>query len=811
MGVHSIRYSFGGGEIGGDMLARFDDAKHQAELSVCSNFLVRPQGPIENRPGTAFVRAAKNSAKRCRLIPFSFSSEQTMVLEFGDQYIRFHTGGATLMAGELLTNGEFASNLNGWQWSPVSLGDPYSASWDNGNGGQAIVYQAKFEQVNVVVTPGAPITVTLAVPSLFQAGAGNLQFQASGSGWASALTTLAAGQNSVTFTPTASPCTFSVIAGLGVTANIGAVSASQGVGPYELPTPYLDSDLFGLRFVQSADVLTIAHQNYAPRELRRLSAVNWQLSTIDFTTAIAAPTGVSASASGSPTNTQSYSYCVTAIAADGLTESTASVSAAVTGNLLQTGCVNTVSWSSSAGASAYNVFRLQGGVFGYIGQTTGTSIADNNIAPDMSKTVPRYDTLFASPGEYPAAVSYFEQRRCFAGSISSPQTIWMTRSGTESNMAYSVPVRDDDRVKIRVAAREANRIKHLVPLSSLLILTGAGEWRMAANNSDAITPTSVSVKPQAYIGASEVQPVVVNNTCLYAAARGGHVRELSYSWQASGFDTGDVSLRAAHLFDGQSIVDMAYSKAPIPVVWCVSSSGKLLGMTYVPEQQVAAWHQHETDGFIESCAVVAEGQEDALYLLVRRTVNGSQVRYIERMASRRFDQLQDAFFVDCGLTYRGGSPVSTISGLGHLEGKAVAVLADGGVQPQRVVSGGAITLDNPATVVTVGLPIVARATTLPFSAKVDNAFGYGRTKNVNKVWLRVAASSGIKAGPDAARLREFAQRRAESPGSPPALRSEDVPIVLDPSWGQDGSMTVVQDQPLPLTLLSMTLDVAVGG
>jgi hypothetical protein len=264
--------------------------------------------------------------------------------------------------------------------------------------------------------------------------------------------------------------------------------------------------------------------------------------------------------------------------------------------------------------------------------------------PDMSVTPPTYETVFNSSNNYPGAVSYYEQRRCFAGTINEPQKIWMTKSGTESNMSYSLPLKDDDRIQFRVAAREANTIRHIVPLSQLLLLTSSAEWRVTSVNSDAITPTSISVQPQSYVGASTVQPVIINNSLLYHAARGGHVRELGYNWQASGFVTGDVSIRATHLFDGFDIVDMAYAKAPEPIIWMTSSSGNLLGFTYVPEQQIGAWHRHDsTSGVFESVTTVAEGDEDRAYAIVKRTINGNTVRYVERMASRLFGDPRKCF------------------------------------------------------------------------------------------------------------------------------------------------------------------------
>lgn len=680
--IRTLQRSFSGGEISPEMFGRNDDAKYQSGLARCRNFITKPQGPADNRPGFAFVRAVKDSTKKVRLIAFTYSTTQTMVIEVGPGYFRFHTMGATLLSG--------------------------------------------------------------------------------------------------------------------------------GV-PYEIANPYAEADLFDLHYVQSADVLTLTHPNHAPRELRRLGATNWQLTTIAFTPPISPPSAPSLSAAGHTSVKYTYHYVVTAVDAEGVSESAASASASVGGNLFETGATVTISWAAVAGASRYNVYKLQGGLYGYIGQTTGLSIVDDNISPDLGKTPPLYDSVFGGAGEYPGAVSYFEQRRCFAGTTNKPQNIWMTKSGTESNMSYSLPIRDDDRIAFRVAAREANTIRHIVPLTQLLLLTSSAEWRVTSVNSDAITPSTISVRPQSYVGSSNVQPVIINNTLIYGAARGGHVRELAYNWQASGFITGDLSLRAPHLFDTFDIVDMAYAKAPQPMVWFVSTSGRLLGLTYVPEQQVGAWHWHDTDGMFESCTVVAEGGEDALYCVIRRTINGASVRYVERMASRQFSDQADAFFVDCGATY-SGVPADVISGLGHLEGKTVSILADGAVHPQRVVTGGSITLDIEASTVQIGLPIEADLQTLPLAVQLqDGSFGQGRFKNVNKVWLRVYRSSGIFVGPSANELTEAKQRTTEDYGAPPALKSEEIPLVLTPSWADSGQIFVRQSDPLPLTVVSMTAEVALGG
>ena len=679
--IRTLQMSFNGGELTPEFFGQIGDAKYRSGLAKCRNFITLPHGPAQNRAGFAFVREVKTSAKKTRLIPFSFNTTQTMVLEVGDQYVRFHTNGGTVMSGG---------------------------------------------------------------------------------------------------------------------------------SPYEITTPYLEADLFDLHYVQSADVLTIVHPNYAPRELRRLGPTSWTLTTISFTSALSAPGSVTATAAGGSGTMTTYNYKVTAVGADGLDESLASSNASCSNNLLTTGATNTIGWATVSGAVRYNIYKQSNGaLYGYIGQSDGTTFVDDNITADISKTPPLQYDPFTGSGNYPGSVSYFEQRRCFAGTTNKPQNIWMTRSGTESSLSYSLPTRDDDSINFRVAAREANTIRHIVPLASLVLLTSAAEWRVTSVNSDAITPSTVSVKPQSYIGANNVQPEIINNQMIYAAARGGHMRELAYSWQASGFVTGDLSLRAPHLFDGLEIKDMAYSKAPTPIVWAVSSNGKLLGLTYVPEQQVGAWHQHDTDGLFESVTTVTEGNDDVLYVVVKRTINGASKRYVERMGSRLFTDPADAFFVDCGATY-SGTATSTITGLGYLEGKTVSILADGAVHPQRVVTSGSITLDQAATKVQVGLPITADLQTLPWSAQIDAGYGQGRMKNVNRVWLRVNKSSGIFVGPDTNHLVEAKQRSTEPYGAPPALKSEEIRIDITPTWADSGQVFVRQKDPLPLTIVSMTLEVAIG-
>jgi hypothetical protein len=348
-----------------------------------------------------------------------------------------------------------------------------------------------------------------------------------------------------------------------------------------------------------------------------------------------------------------------------------------------------------------------------------------------------------------------------------------------------------------------------MPLSHLMLLSVSTEFRVTPLNEDGITPTSISVRPHSFIGASKVQPVIVNNLGIFAGDRGGHLREAGFS-QASAISylTGDLSLRSTHLFDGLTIEQITYAKAPNPTVWCVSSSGKLLGLTYIPEEAVAAWHQHDTrtGEVFESCAAVAEGMEDRLYVVVQRTINSSTVRYIERMdAQQDAATVADSFFVDAGSTYSGAA-TTTIGGLLHLANEPVSVLADGLVVSGLTVSAaGVLTLTTAASKVQVGLGYTAHIQTMPMALAIPGLL-QGRQKTVDKVSVRVENSGAWSQGPSATKLRKTRQ-----PTTAGTLFTGMETVAIDGNWNIDGQVVLQQTDPLPWSVTAVAYEVALGG
>lgn len=584
-------------------------------------------------------------------------------------------------------------------------------------------------------------------------------------------------------------------------------------GEYEIPNSYSQNDLSLIKYVQSGDVITLVHPSYPPQELKRLGNLNWTLTNIAFASQTIAPTGVAAVATYPTAGTnKTFNYKVTALNSLGYEESPAStVSNTVTNDLTIQGNFNTINWNTVTGAIRYNIYKYASGNYGYIGQTTALTMVDDNILADMTKTIPIIDATFASTNNYPATVCYFEQRRFFASTNNQPQNIWATQSASDYNMSYTIPSQSADALRFKIAAQRANSIKHVIPALDLIVLTASTEWRIFAGSGSALTASTLSIKAQAQNGVSDVMPITVGNYILYPQAQGGHIREMSYQWQSSGYMSNDLCLLAPHLFDYTTLTDMTFSRSPIPILWVINSTGQLFGLSYIPEQQVSAWHKHDTtNGSFESLVSVTENNSDVLYTIVNRTIGGVTKRYIECLHSRKFDTPADAFFVDCALTYSGVSTVS-ISGLGYLEGQTVSILGDGAVMPAQVVTGGTITLPFACSKVQVGLPITADIITTPVIIQGDSAFGQSRVKNINKGYIRVYNTGLFSSGPSASMLTPIKPRHFEPPGTPPGLITDEISLNILSNYNQSGQLMIRQDNPLPITVVYVATEVAIGG
>ena len=838
--------SFAGGEITPELYGRLDLAKFQTGLALALNFWTLPHGPSQNRPGFGHVLEAGDSTRAVRVVAFQFNTEQTFAIEFGHLYIRWHTLGGTLLETGLAITGITQANPGVLTYTGA---DPANGDWMFLAG---IVGMTELNGRYVKVANVNAGANTFELTDLWDANISTLTFGAYVSGGtASRVYEIAAPYAEADlfdlhFTQSADVLTIvHPTYDVRELRRLGAASWQLSVVEF---APVIDPP-GGIAVAVGAGTGTDIYQykvtGLAADGLEESIASKPATSTSTAITAVtqANPGVVTSTAHGRAVddpvyiegvvgmtelnfgellvNTVPTADTLTLKTLDGVALDTTLFGAYVSGgtlyfagienDLTAVGANNVISWTADDAHVRYNVYKELNGLYGFIGQAANNKFIDDNITPDTSQTPPIEADPFDGTDNFPGAVGYAEGRRAFAGTNNKPQNYFFTRSGTESNLSYSIPSRDDDTIQGRMLAREVNRIRHIVPLDVPILLTSGGPWKIAPQNSDVLTPSSAVPKPVLGEGASNVQPAITASSLLYVAESESRVLEMKWNWESSDYRVSDASIMAPHLFDGFSLVDMAYAKAPYRMAWAVRDDGVLLGLTYLPEHEVLGWHKHTTvDGTFESVCSVKEGREYPVYAVIRRTVDGRVVRYIERLHSRFFNYAADAFFVDSGLTYDGAA-ATVISGLWHLEGQTVAILADGAEVAQQVVTNGAITLEVEASVVHIGLPITADMQGLPLAMEALSAFGQGAKRNLSEVWLRVKDSGGIKAGPTFDKLRELPARSNEPYDSPPDLKNGIVRITLDNQWDENGQICIRQDQPLPVTISAMTLAVATGG
>lgn len=432
---------------------------------------------------------------------------------------------------------------------------------------------------------------------------------------------------------------------------------------YTVVSPYVQADLQNLKFAQSADVLTITHPSYAPRELKRAGATNWTLTAITTGATIASPTGFSANTGPTIPPLQSMTYFVTAISATNGEESepTRAFYTFAVGGLPTEDLEFSFQWSAVTGASYYRVYKGYGSVpagagggAGFVASTATTTFTDRGNVPDFTNTPPILNSLFASTDNYPATVGFTQQRRGFANTNNNPVGFWLSQPGLYSNFDFrSVPV-DSDAVIGAIAGQEVNSIENIIELKFMLMLSAGAEIYIQGNGSGVVTPAAINASTQSQYGCGVLRPLRVSETVIFNQALGSFIRDLAFDFATEGYRGNDLTVFASHLFEGHQIVDWDFQKIPDSIVWAVRDDGVLLGLTYMREQQVLAWHRHDfTNGFVENVCCIPENGNYATYLSIKRVINGATVRYIERMSSRIWSDVINATYLDCFSTYNG--------------------------------------------------------------------------------------------------------------------------------------------------------------
>jgi hypothetical protein len=780
---------------------RVDVAKFANGCRVMENFIPTIQGPAMRRAGTRYVAAVKNSANRTWLRSFEFSTTQSYVLEFGDYYLRFYTNHGQLLCGTPAAyNGATAYAIGDLV---VSGGTNYyciAATTGNAPPNTSYWY-ALTGSIYEIPTPWPASAMTDATDGTFtisMAQSGDVIYMAhpsyplqklsryASTKWTLAAVVLANGPFKTQNSDRTVTMYASATSGSGVT-----LTASSAVFSAAMVGSYVD--------LEPAD----------------LSAIK--------------PWTAGQETSSNPVNTYRRS--------DGKTYQCTTNGTPTAGKVWRTGpdkpihTYGTVADGDGSSINGTNVERqgfdwlfVDAG-YGYVkitGYTSATQVTvtvmgnwplPQGVVGSTKATFRWALGSFSGVEGYPSRVTFFRERLTLAKS----QTIYFSVSADFENFASkddSGQVVADRAIQVTIASDEVNTIQWLSPAQALLIGTSGGEFACAENSSsEAFAPGNVKIEQQTSEGSRSVHPVSVGYSTLMVQRSGRKVKELSYSFQQNGYTSTDLTALADHITIN-GIQQTTWHKEPYVAMWAARGDGQLLGFTFNKEQDVVGWHRHIMGGAFGSGAAVVEsveaipsptGDRDDLWLIVKRTVNGSTVRYVEYLEReyRDGDTQASCFYVDSGATY-SGAPATTISGLTWLEGQTVQVLADGAAHPDRVVTGGAITLQVAASTVHVGLGYTSKIQTNRIEAGAADGTAQGKTKRINKCVLRFYNTLGAKAGPDADTLDELQFRSASDPmNQPPPLFSGDKLMEWPGGYDFDGYVMVEQVQPFPMTLVAV--------
>ena len=616
----------------------------------------------------------------------------------------------------------------------------------------------------------------------------------------------------------------------------GVVESSPGV-PYEITSPYTSAQVGALEYAQSADVVYITHPDHAPYKLARVSALSWTLTAVTFawppfndentgaiTLTASALTGaitLTASASLFVAGDVGSYFKISEVSASKYNQWTTGVAYTsgdivyYLGNIYESGTTASAgtrppihtTGAESDGAVTWTFLHDGAGYAQITGYTSATLVNATVIKrlPTTSATTRWSEGAWSTRRGYPHAVTFYEDRLWFAGSASRPQTLWASTSGDYENHKYGT--NDDDALNYTINTQDMNTIEWLAPTKVLAIGTVNGEFTLSATQiSDPVTPTNVKITPQTTFGsAPDVKPLRVGSVILFLQRAGRKLREYAYQFDTDSFVAPNMNVLADHVTES-GVVEMAYQQEPNQIIWAARADGALVGMTYERTEDVVGWHRHTIGGgIVESVINIPhwDGDQDVLWMIVRRTIDGASVRYVEYM--EKYQTGADSFFLDCGLTY-DGSPVTAISGLDHLEGETVSVLVDGATHPNRTVAAGAINLQLEGSVVHVGLAYTATIKTMPVEAGSQDGTAQGKEQRINNVVLDLfETGAGLWYGPNTTDMDEYAVRSSSHDMDEPVpLFTGHTDLLAWPGEYEKGTQMVVQHRlPLPCTVRAL--------
>jgi len=704
--------NFTAGEVSPKMDARSDIVPYANGAKKIENFAVMPYGGLTRVSGTYFVCSVKTPEDETRLIPFQFSTTQTYVLEFGDEYIRFYKDDGQIQDGG----------------SPYEITSPYD---------KTDLFELNFAQdadTMYITHNDYPIQkltrsghtdwrLTPFLPSnLVESGFGiSYNTYDSANAWDGSTATWAQFN--------ASGAYVGQDFGVGNEKNIVKikVNANTGLGCQ-----------FSLQY--SDDDITYTNTTIVAQTI--LAGSGWNSFTCTSVGAHRYWRMIDTAAVGKFNEFELYegdANWVMPFLPENKTNTTLTPSA-TSGSI-------TLTASSGIFTADYvgTMFKLLDGIVLVTGYTSAT-VLDCSVINDLSGTTATTEWSEGSWSKvrgYPSCGTFYEQRLFFAGTASQPQTVWGSQINNFEN--FETGAEDDDALDYTIASNQVNAIEWLSASKVLTAGTSGGIFTISSGSSnEPLTPSNVVVHRESTIGCSSLPPKKIDTFTYFVQRNNRTIRQFAYSYDVDSYVALNKTILSEHITDS-GIVELDYQQSPYNILWCVRDDGEIALMTRQTEHEVSAWTRVVTNGEFESVAVIPNGEEDQVWVIVNRDNDGSTGRYIEYFMPFEFDNEESAFFVHSGLSYRG-SPTTTVNGLNHLEGKDVYVYADNESIGSFTVSSGSITLTSSASVIHAGLPYTSEFKSLRIEAGATKGTAQGQTGRVYQIVVRYLQSHSFKYG-----------------------------------------------------------------
>lgn len=439
-----------------------------------------------------------------------------------------------------------------------------------------------------------------------------------------------------------------------------------------------------------------------------------------------------------------------------------------------------------------------------------TAVADSthatiDIITDFESADPTtrwQEAAFSDYRGHPRTVELHQTRLCFGGTKFQPQTVYASVINDFEN--FEKGVSDDDSLAFTLSGVQGNVIQWMVSQGELIIGTFGAEWKIFSSSSQkALTPSTIQADKQSEYGSEYIQAEVADGVILYVQRKARKLRELVYSFDTDKFVSADLTLLSEHVSLG-GIVQIALQQQPLPILWVVTGTGALVAMTYARDQQVVGWHRHPIDGLVLAVTTIygTDTGDDEVWLIVQRTIGGEPVNFVERIDPVVWTDKTDAYFVDCGTTYTGAA-VTTITGLDYLEGRTVDALADGRAVTGLVVTGGSITLPVAAAKVHVGLPFISKVR--PMRIDTDNTLGgfAGRIRRITELVMRVRTTLGIQYSNETRTYDAHVAGTLDEDAAATPLQTTDRKVNNNGELTYDSQVTLSQSKPLPFILQAL--------